>query len=185
MAKTVRIFGKRISPAVGTLALLVVLNLLNFLDRYILPGVVKAELPTAPNVARFHLQYCASLVACGADVIKPQHSMALSENLARRDIAQTMQRIRIAPNDSLTHYHQCNVVLADAAGRELARAEGRGPRGSPQNPMSDDEVIGKFRELTAHRLSPKATDDYIARVGRLEKDAGCGWLAAAFDTPRQ
>lgn len=39
MAKTVRIFGKRISPAVGTLALLVVLNLLNFLDRYILPGV--------------------------------------------------------------------------------------------------------------------------------------------------
>jgi len=39
VAKTIRIFGKRLSPAVATLLLLVALNLLNFLDRYILPGV--------------------------------------------------------------------------------------------------------------------------------------------------
>jgi 2-methylcitrate dehydratase PrpD len=152
---------------------------------YILPGVVKHEPPTAPNVARFHLQYCASLVICGADVIKPQHSLELEKNLSRGDVVEAMRRITIVPNAALTHYHQCNVVLSDANGAELARAEGRGPRGSPQNPMTDSEVIAKFRELTAHRLSYAAADDYLARIERLERATECSWLTGAFDGPRQ
>jgi len=40
MATTVQPLRARVSPAVGTLALLIALNLLNYIDRYILPGEV-------------------------------------------------------------------------------------------------------------------------------------------------
>ncbi|MGA2887305.1 MAG: MFS transporter [Terracidiphilus sp.] len=40
MATSLRPIRPRISPAVGTLALLIALNLLNYIDRYILPGEV-------------------------------------------------------------------------------------------------------------------------------------------------
>lgn len=149
---------------------------------YILPGVVKSAPPDSPGVARFHLQYCAALAACGADTILPEHSLELEKNLARPEVRQIMERIHIVPNPALTHYHQCNVALLERDGEVLAHRQGRGPRGTPQNPMPDEEVIAKFRGLVSHKLSPHHTEEYLQRFTTLAHQSDWHWLVAAFDT---
>ena len=73
------------------------------------------------------------------------------------------------------------MTFIDAAGKELARREGKGPKGSPQNPLSDAEMHDKFRRLVQFKLSSVAIDDYIARVAKLDQASDWSWLVKAFD----
>lgn len=63
----------------------------------------------------------------------------------------------------------------------MERREGTGPKGSPQNPMSNDEVVGKFRRLVMHRLWGSALDDYVTMALQLDRCSEWHWLVSAFD----
>jgi 2-methylcitrate dehydratase PrpD len=145
-----------------------------------LPAVSKDRPPASGNEARFHLEYCVALAALGEDVIVPDHSIDFAAHMARPDVAAMMRRIRVVADPAQAHYHQCAVTLLDRDGRELASCQGKGPKGSPQNPMSDEEVIAKFRRLVSHRLSGRALDEYVENALCLEGHARWGWLVGAF-----
>lgn len=144
---------------------------------YVADVVSKERLPTSPNDARFHLQYCLALVACGADVILPEHSIALSDQLQRPEVLAMMKRITVVPDPSLSHYHQCSIEMTDAAGHTTVRAVSA-PRGSPQEPLRDDEVVLKFHSLADPVLGRARAERFAAQTLALEAvDDVRAWIA--------
>ncbi|MGE0801263.1 MAG: MmgE/PrpD family protein [Lautropia sp.] len=145
-----------------------------------LAGVSKQGPPRSGNEARFHLEYCVALAALGEDVILPEHSIGFARHAARPEILRMLDKVRIVADPARKHFHHCAVTVVDAAGRALARREVHGPKGAPRNPMSDDEVLGKFRRLVEYRLAGAALDAYLERALRLESQPDSDWLMAAF-----
>lgn len=146
-----------------------------------IPAVSKSQPPISPNDARFHLEYCVALAALGEDVVVPEHSLEFETQLRRPEVQSLMKKIRVYDDPTQKHYHQCAVTLIDAAGQELARREGKGPKGSPQNPLSDAEMYDKFRRLAQFKLSRAAIDDYIEHVTRLDQAHDWSWLVNTFN----
>ena len=125
------------------------------LPPYTMHTVVKPAPPAAPNQARFHVRYCVAVAAaCGGPIV-PAHSEEFGRYLAQPRVAAAYAKISVLPDEALTHYHQARlrVELADGAAVEEANSA---PRGTPQNPLSDDDVRAKFMRLTAPVLGAAA-----------------------------
>jgi len=134
---------------------------------YVADVVGKARLPHSPNDARFHLQYCLALAVCGADVILPEHSIQLAKQLCRADVLETMKRITVVPDLGLDHYHHCRIDGIDADGHSVSELLSA-PRGSPQEPLSDEDVVRKFHALTEPVLGSACAQRFAAQVFALE-----------------
>ena len=145
---------------------------------YIIPGIAKAGPPVSSNSARFHAEYCIAVAAEGEGVIVPDHSLNFARHMPR--VEHAMRRVKVVADDMLTHYHQSIVRGLDAGGAELFRKRVDAPRGAPGDPMSDDEIRGKFVALTRDAMDPHARSTYLARVDALEDERDCGWLVCAF-----
>ena len=144
---------------------------------YVADVVSKDRLPTSPNDARFHLQYCLALVACGADVILPEHSIALADHVQRPEVLAMMKRISVVPDPALLHYHQCSIEMTDGAGHITALTVSA-PRGSPQEPLSDNEVVLKFHTLADPVLGRARAERFAAQTLALEAVADVrAWIA--------
>ncbi|WP_382162985.1 MmgE/PrpD family protein [Hydrogenophaga sp. ANAO-22] len=144
---------------------------------YVADVVSKDRLPDSPNDARFHLQYVLALVACGADVILPEHSIALNEQLRRPEVVAAMERVRVIADPAFTHYHQCSIKLTDANGHVTVEAVSA-PRGSPHAPLSDAEVVNKFLSLAEPVLGRERADRFVEQGMVLEATANVrDWIA--------
>lgn len=115
---------------------------------YVMPAVGKTALPRTANEARFNARYCLALAASGTDPIVPDHSERFAEHLGRPAVARAWDRIEIAADPSLDHYHQAVVRLFNAGG-QTGETRVEAPRGSPNNPLSDEAVIAKFDGLAS------------------------------------
>ncbi len=144
---------------------------------YVADVVSKDRPPISPNDARFHLQYCLALVACGADVILPEHSIALAEQLRRTEVVAMMKRISVVSDPALSHYHQCSIEMTDSAGQTTVQAVSA-PRGSPQEPLRDEEVVQKFHLLAEPVLGRPRAERFVAQALDLEAvDDVRAWIA--------
>ncbi|MEF7612355.1 MmgE/PrpD family protein [Aquincola sp. MAHUQ-54] len=149
---------------------------------YTADAVDKPRPPVSANDARFHLQYCLALVLCGADRIDPEHSLDHAGHLARDDVAAAMDRIHVVPDGDLTHYHQCRLLLKDAQGAVLAAQALDAPRGSPAEPLADDDVIDKFRRIAGPSLPPGRADRFIGQLMAGEDHAPAAGCIATLAT---
>jgi 2-methylcitrate dehydratase PrpD len=147
----------------------------------IIPAVAKGRPPATPNEARFHAGYCVALAAAGADIVLPTHSTAYAEFLADPAIREFMNSVRTVSQPAFKHYQECAVELVAADGTVVAHASGSTPKGSPGNPLSDEEVVAKFRRSTSGQvIGGPATEAYVARVLSLESETTCRWLATSL-----
>ena len=145
----------------------------------VIAAVSKDSPPRTANEARFHLEYCVAIAAMGADVILPEHSTEYAERLRDPEIQSFMRRAHITSEPGFKHYYECAIELNSPDGRVI-RASGSAPKGSPANPLTDDEVVAKFLRLTSRKLDPVAGSAYARRVQSLEGEADCRWLATAL-----
>lgn len=134
---------------------------------YVADVVSKTVPPSSANDARFHLQFCLGLVICGVDVIQPEHSIDFRSHLARAEVAAAIPRIHVVPDPGLTHYHQCTIVIHQGAG-VLHEKSVTAPRGSPNEPLSDGEVVAKFLRLAGPITGTSAAQRFISAVATLE-----------------
>lgn len=150
------------------------------LPEYLLAAVRKEQPPRTPNEARFHLQYCVALAASGVDVISPEHTVEFAHYSALPEIESLVRRVTVTPLDvtSSTHSKPYNVsrVIVTHADGTVTEGGCEAPRGSSGNPLSDHEVIAKFRRLAAARLSATAVDDCIETVLHLDEQHDTAWL---------
>lgn len=146
------------------------------LPAYIIPVISKNYLPASSSEARFHAEYCLALVAGGATaVIGKDHSTKFQSYLDQAEIKKWMQRIVIHESPSLSHYHQCTITLRDSHGRILEQDMNSTPKGSANNPLTDHEVIEKFRANVPANLNESILP-YMEKILTLESFEHCDWV---------
>jgi len=114
--------------------------------QYIIPAISKSAPPATANEARFHIQYMLALAAVGTDMVTPAHSVGFANEFLRPAMKHLAGRIHIAAGPELTHYHECKLRLKMKDGTEHEFSNDA-PRGSAQNPLSEDDLVQKFMAL--------------------------------------
>ena len=136
--------------------------------------------PTSRETADHSMPYCVAVALLDGEVGLAQFE---DERIAREDVRSLMDRITILRDPALTARYpegipnRLEVTLAD--GRVLER-EVTYPRGHDHNPMTDDEVLTKFRSLARLRLPEAQVEALAERVWSLETED----LTALFEAAR-
>ncbi len=124
---------------------------------------------TTPTQAKFHLPFCVATAVKYGHVEFGDFNVAQLKN---PDLHRLMERVILHSDSTLTeNYPQkwsSRVEILTHAGQ---RFEGtcEYPKGDPENPLSEDEVIHKFRTVTDCLLSVAAAEELEARVMNLEQ----------------
>ncbi len=124
--------------------------------------------PKTPYLAKFSLPFCvATALRCG-HVQPDDFTLARLEDPDQR---QLMKKIRVTSDPDCTRsYPQkwpARVTITLKDGRRLKGATDY-PKGDPENPLSEEELIMKFKNLTAGALPSARASAIIDRVLRLE-----------------
>lgn len=78
--------------------------------------------------------------------------------------------------------HNTRVTLRLHDGRELTRALNQ-PHGGPEDPLTNDEIVAKFRTLTSHVMEPDRARAIERTVLALEQQADLGALTELLAAP--
>jgi 2-methylcitrate dehydratase len=130
--------------------------------------------PTSRETADHSMPYCVAVALLDGEVGLSQFEV---ERIARDDVRQLMDRISIVRDADLTARYPegiPNRLEITAGDGSLHALEVSFPRGHDRNPMTDEEVLTKFRSLASLQLSQD----------RIEALAGTVWRLEAAD-PRQ
>jgi len=105
--------------------------------------------------------------------------MQLAQYLQHADVLEAMQRITVVHDSELTHYHHCRIEITAPSSGTTSQSV-LAPRGSPQDALSDDEVIGKFRMLAEPVVSRERAQRAVADCMALETVANVGDVLASL-----
>jgi 2-methylcitrate dehydratase PrpD len=142
--------------------------------------VTAKERPATGLEGKFSIFHCAAvaLVDGRADLV--QFS---DERVNAGDIVAVRDRVRIVVDDALAKdAASVTIVLRD--GRRLSRSVEHN-KGTPGNPMSDDEVAAKFLALAAPAIGEQAAQGVLADCWRLEHVDDVGELARRCAGPER
>jgi len=131
--------------------------------------LLKKVEPTTPYAAKFSLPFCvASALRFGRVGLQEFTEARIKDP----EILELMPRIKVEADPDLTKAYpgrwpaRVEIVYADGS-----RIEGASdyPKGDPENPLTEEELIQKFRELTAAILDDRQAGRLIERAMELEK----------------
>lgn len=121
-----------------------------------------------PYLAKFNLPFCLATALRYGHVQPGDFTPARLED---GELMQMMKKIMVADAPDLTAAYprkwpaRVTITLKDGQRLEGANAY---PKGDPENPLSERELITKFKSLTEEALSPSRADALIDRVMGLE-----------------
>jgi 2-methylcitrate dehydratase PrpD len=98
-------------------------------------------------------------------------------------IKRLMELTRIETDKSLPRGVSCHMTMTTNSGDEFV-SQIDFPKGSIENPMSDDELRGKFESLAAPVLGQKRADELAERVQNIESCANVAELMKLTSKPR-
>ncbi|MEW6332733.1 MAG: MmgE/PrpD family protein [Thermodesulfobacteriota bacterium] len=134
--------------------------------------------PKTPYLAKFNIPFCVATALCHGHVQPGDFTPARLED---RELSRMMQKITIAGDPDLTAAYPrkwpARVVITLKDGQRIEGAN-EYPKGDPENPLSERELIAKFRNLTEGVLPPRRADVLIDRVMCLESLGDVGELLA-------
>jgi 2-methylcitrate dehydratase PrpD len=134
--------------------------------------------PTTPYMAKFNLPFCmASALRFGhADVADFS-----AERIGNPEMAQMMQKIKIQSDPELSAMYPrkwpARVVIVKRSGERLTGSSTY-PKGDPENPLSESEVVGKFKSLTRGLIAEERAEALCQRVMALDESADVSTLLA-------
>jgi 2-methylcitrate dehydratase PrpD len=124
--------------------------------------------PNTPYVAKFSLPFCV------ATALKYGHVNTgdfTEKRLQEPDLLQLMERIQIRSDPQLSSQYPvkwpARVEIVTRDGKNLKGASDY-PKGDPENPLEERDVIEKFRDLTKGLLSDGSAEAIVERVMGLE-----------------
>jgi 2-methylcitrate dehydratase PrpD len=124
--------------------------------------------PKTPYLAKFSLPFCVATALFYGHVQLADFTPA---RLEQSDLVSLMKKIRIAGDPDLTRAYPrkwpARVTITLKEGRRLEAAN-EYPKGDPENPLSQQELIAKFKSLTEGMLPSGQADTIIDRVMNLE-----------------
>ncbi len=124
--------------------------------------------PKTPYLAKFNLPFCVATALRYGHVQAGNFTPA---SLEEEGLKELMKKVKFAADPDLTATYprkwpaRVTIMLKD--GRKLDGANTY-PKGDPENPLSERELIAKFKSLTEGTLPPPQADAIIDRVMGLE-----------------
>jgi len=132
--------------------------------------------PKTPYLAKFNLPFCVATALCYGHA---QSGDFTPERLEDEDLKRMMEKIRVSADPDLTAMYPrkwpARVTITLRDGRRLEGANDY-PKGDPENPLSQQELIAKFRDLTSGVLPAARAHAIIDRVMSLESLANVNEL---------
>jgi 2-methylcitrate dehydratase PrpD len=128
------------------------------------PNALIHHRPTTELQAKFSMEFCMAILLIERTAGLPQFT---DEAVARPDVKAMIERVDFAVDAEAeaagynTMTTNIRIELTDGRILETSAAFGRG---SPQNPMPDDELIGKFTDCLAWGGLDPATAPQIAEL---------------------
>lgn len=125
--------------------------------------------PKTPYLAKFNLPFCVATALRHGHVQAGDFTPA---SLESEDLKALMKKVTFAADPDLTAAYprkwpaRVTIRLKDGQRLEGANAY---PKGDPENPLSEQELIAKFKGLTEGILPPPQGNAIIDRVMGLEK----------------
>ncbi len=111
--------------------------------------------PVSAQEARFSIQYCIAVFLITGKVRLQAFERSMLSDARVRDL---MKRVTVSERqDIAAHYpakRMANIIVTTDGDRQYSHLQ-RVRKGDPEEPMSDDELIEKYDELTAGILSQR------------------------------
>jgi 2-methylcitrate dehydratase PrpD len=124
--------------------------------------------PTTPYVAKFSLPFCVATALRYGQVNTEDF---IETRLQEPELLQLMKRIEIHSDPQLSQQYPAKwparVEIITRDGKSL-KGSSDYPKGDPENPLEEQEVIEKFRDLTKGLLSDSSAGAIVERVMCLE-----------------
>jgi 2-methylcitrate dehydratase PrpD len=124
--------------------------------------------PKTPYLAKFNLPFCIATALrygrVGLEAFSP-------ERLRDPALLALMPKVQVLSDPDLTRcFPRRWPARAEVRTRDGRRLKGANeyPKGDPENPLSEDEVIRKFRGLVEGLVSPSAAEAMVEAVMALE-----------------
>lgn len=134
--------------------------------------------PTSDLHARFSLPYCAAALAYDGHL---DAASFLPENLAREEVRELARRVRLVEvgeyTAALPVRRPARVTVRRTGGRQ-ASAEVPNARGNPDTPLSESEIVAKFRRNAGDHVTSGLAGDVVATLLSPEPDRPGRALAA-------
>ncbi len=134
--------------------------------------------PTTITSAQLNLYYVTAIMLLENDVLLDQFT---EEKIRAPMVLELIQRISITHDPQLdgTGYAEGNPVEIELKDGTVLSAWGKA-RGGPDNPVLFNDVLEKFRKVTARQLSAAAQDTIIEACAGLEAADDVSTLVSAL-----
>lgn len=120
--------------------------------------------PATPHEARFSIQHCAAVALLRGE---PGLDDFLPEAIADDDIAALRSKVSLRHDAKMTEAfprrYSAGVGIVSTGG-SADEAEVAAARGDPENPMNEDDILAKSRDLLSAAGVPDAVADRIRRA---------------------
>jgi 2-methylcitrate dehydratase len=132
--------------------------------------------PTTRETADHSFPYCVAVALLDGQVTLQSFS---PQRLRDSVVCELMKKVRVVREaDFVDRYPAAmptRITVRTREGKTYTKQKDL-PLGHPGNPMSDQDLEGKFRRLVARRLGRARTEDLIRLVWRLEQMKNIGTL---------
>jgi len=145
--------------------------------------VVGKTNPKTGLEGKFSLRYCAALA-----LLEGRATEAFFEDSLVTDpnIRVLMEKVEVKANSDLKYEDAPPALVTIYTNKKGAlRKRVDQPKGRPKNPLSAQELEGKFRDLAAGTLSPDVIGEIVATVYEMEKIGDIGKLMALCRATRR
>lgn len=146
---------------------------------------LKYAVPANGTEGKFSLLFCLALIATQRSAPLRDFSDA---NVVRPDLVDMMGRISLLPDPEIAALgysviaSDIEVILKDGS---VHRKKSGPYKGSPANPLTDEELELKFRQCAVEALAPDAVDRAYEAVRRVAGLPDIRQLTAVLTTPGQ
>jgi 2-methylcitrate dehydratase PrpD len=136
--------------------------------------------PRTYHEAQVSLPYSVAVALIEGKALLAQYS---DRKLKQPTIKRLMEAARIEEDSSLPRGVSCHMTITTADGKEYV-SQIDFPKGSIENPMSDDELRVKFESLAAPVLGDKRAAELADQVQEIEACTDIGELMRLASKPR-
>lgn len=136
------------------------------------------------RTCQLSLPYCMAVALIDGDVAEAQFT---PERIASPDVLRLHERIHVVTDEALdVHYPQRGrptIVEVETSSGEVLRWEGRFDKGEPENPLTDEELVAKFRRWAGPSLPGERLDRLIDVVFSVDELGDLDPLLRLLRTP--
>ncbi len=129
--------------------------------------------PTNKETADHSHAYAVAVAIVDGRVGPQQYSL---DKLRDPVIHALIDRVTVEPDPRLDDLYPASIVEITTTTGETYRCQVTAAKGSPQNPLSNNEVTDKFRALASPSMDPRQMEELIDRVYYLDHQPDIGEL---------